>query len=130
MESTRSESLIGVSVQGAKRSSLVVIFVTVFIDLLGFGIVVPLLPRYAAVLQASRSTGPDTGDSTSKENKAESAKVGSTRELTPAENAIIGLLMASFSAMQFLFSPIWGRLSDRIGRRPVLMMGLLSSAVF
>jgi MFS family permease len=85
-------------VHRTKLSPLFVIFLTVFIDLLGFGIVIPLLPRYAAHFQAS--------------------------------DASIGLLMSSFSAMQFLFAPLWGRLSDRVGRRPVLLMGLLSSAVF
>ena len=43
---------------------------------------------------------------------------------------LIGCLMASFSAMQFLWAPVWGRLSDRIGRRPVLMIGLAGSCVF
>ncbi len=43
--------------------------------------------------------------------------------------AILGCLMASFSAMQFLFAPLWGRLSDRIGRRPVLLVGLAGSTV-
>lgn len=43
---------------------------------------------------------------------------------------MIGLLMSSFSIMQFLFAPVWGRLSDRVGRRPVLMVGLLGSTVF
>lgn len=81
-----------------QRSPLMVIFLTVFIDLLGFGIVLPLLPRYAEKFQASDMT--------------------------------LGMLMASFSAMQFLFSPLWGRLSDRIGRRPVLLIGLCGSAVF
>ncbi|MCH8031737.1 MAG: MFS transporter, partial [Bacteroidetes bacterium] len=38
--------------------------------------------------------------------------------------------MASFSAMQFLFAPIWGRLSDRIGRRPILLIGLAGSVLF
>ena len=70
-----------------KRSALGVLFLTVVIDLLGFGIVLPLLPRYAELYQAS--------------------------------GAEIGLLFASFSAMQFLCAPFWGRLSDRYGRRPL-----------
>ncbi len=80
------------------RRALLVLFLAVFIDLLGFGIVIPLLPVYADQLQASDLT--------------------------------IGLLLASFSFMQFLFAPVWGRLSDRIGRRPILLMGLASSCLF
>lgn len=71
------------------------IFATVCIDLLGFAIVLPLLPRYADYYQADGIT--------------------------------LGLLMASFSAMQFVGAPIWGRFSDRIGRRPVLILGLFGS---
>ena len=82
------------------RGSLLVIFLTVFIDLLGFGMVLPLLPIYA------KSFGVDKG------------------------GWEIALLMSSFSAMTFIFAPLWGRLSDRIGRRPVLLLGLLGSAVF
>ena len=77
------------------RSPLVALFLTVLIDLLGFGIVLPLLPQYAKDYDA-----------------------------TPWELAI---LMASFSAMQFVFAPLWGRLSDRHGRRPILMVGLAGS---
>jgi DHA1 family tetracycline resistance protein-like MFS transporter len=80
------------------RSSLLIVFLVVFIDLLGFGIVLPLLPRYGDYFQADRWT--------------------------------LGLLMAAFSAMQFVFAPIWGRVSDRIGRRPVLLLGLAGSVVF
>lgn len=80
------------------KASLLIIFVTVFIDLLGFGIVLPLLPRYGRHFEASNRT--------------------------------LGLLMASFSAMQFLFAPLWGRISDRIGRRPVLILGLAGSCLF
>ncbi len=80
------------------RSPLLIIFLVVFIDLLGFGIVLPLLPRYGEHFAASKW--------------------------------MLGALMASFSAMQFLFAPLWGRLSDRIGRRPVLLIGLAGSAVF
>ena len=62
---------------------------------MGFGIVLPLLPRYAVDLRAS--------------------------------GAQIGLLFASFSGMQFLFAPVWGRLSDRHGRRRLILLGLLGS---
>ena len=78
-------------------SPLLVIFVTVFIDLLGFGIIIPLLPFYAEHFGASA--------------------------------LVVGLLSTSFSLMQFLFAPFWGRLSDRIGRRPVILIGLIGSAL-
>ena len=79
------------------RSPLLFIFLTVFIDLLGFGIVLPLLPVYSLIYHASK--------------------------------AEVGLLFGTFSAMQFLFAPMWGRLSDRIGRRPVLIGGLVGTAL-
>ncbi len=81
-----------------QKAGLLIIFVTVFIDLLGFGIVMPLLPRYGDYYQ-------------------------------PADH-VLGLLMASFSAMQFVFAPIWGRVSDRVGRRPILILGLAGSTLF
>lgn len=81
----------------SKKTPLAIIFVTVFIDLLGFGIVLPLLPRYARAFDA-----------------------------IPWQ---LGLLMASFSAMQLVFAPIWGGVSDRIGRRPVLLIGLAGSTL-
>jgi DHA1 family tetracycline resistance protein-like MFS transporter len=84
----------------ASRGSLLVIFLTVFIDLLGFGMVLPLLPIYA------KSFGVEE------------------------KGWIIGVLMASFSAMTFIFAPLWGRASDRIGRRPVLIVGLIGSVGF
>src|SRR5690349_3175844 len=81
---------------GGGRSPLLFIFLTVFIDLLGFGIVIPLLPIYSENYHASEAT--------------------------------LGLLFTSFSGMQFLFAPMWGRLSDRMGRRPVLIGGLIGTA--
>jgi len=84
----------------SSRRPLFIIFLTVFIDLLGFAIVLPLLPRYGRHF------------------------------LEPNQEWVLGPLMASFSAMQFLFAPAWGRLSDRIGRRPVLLIGLAGSVVF
>ncbi len=76
-------------------SPLVIVFVTVFIDLLGFGIIIPLLPFYAETFGATALT--------------------------------VGMLSTSFSLMQFLFAPIWGRLSDRVGRRPIILVGLFGS---
>ncbi|MBL4884952.1 MAG: MFS transporter [Planctomycetaceae bacterium] len=79
----------------SKKHSHLIIFLIVCIDLLGFAIVLPLLPYYGVYYHASKLE--------------------------------IGMLMASFSAMQFLFAPIWGRVSDRIGRRPILLLGLVGS---
>src|SRR5262249_40897624 len=92
----------------AARRTLLIVFLVVFIDLLGFGIVLPLLPRY--------------GESYI------SALVGTSEGWQ--NGVLIGLLMSSFSLMQFLSSPIWGRVSDRVGRRPVLLIGLGGSVVF
>src|SRR5215467_6530056 len=80
-----------------RKPSVLVIFLTVFIDLIGFGIVVPLVPLY------SRHFG--------------------------AHGLVIGVIIASFSVMQFVFSPIWGRLSDRYGRRPILLLSTAGAAV-
>ncbi len=97
-----------------KRGSLLVIFLTVFIDLLGFGMVLPLLPIYAKTFVL----------------EARSHQAAASMSADAESGLIIGLLMASFSAMQFVFAPVWGRLSDRIGRRPVLMIGLAGSVAF
>ena len=80
-----------------RKPSIGIIFLTVFIDLIGFGIVIPLVPVYG------RHFG--------------------------AHGLVIGLIIASFSAMQFLFSPIWGHLSDRYGRRPILLISTAGAAV-
>jgi MFS transporter, DHA1 family, tetracycline resistance protein len=92
--------------QLSNRTALLIVFFVVFIDLLGFAIVLPLLPLIGDVY-----VKPLAHD----QNQ---------------EGLIIGLLMASFSLMQFLFAPVWGRLSDRVGRRPILMIGLAGSVVF
>jgi MFS transporter, DHA1 family, tetracycline resistance protein len=93
----------------SSRSALLIVFLVVFIDLLGFGIVLPLLPLYATDILTPLFPG------------------DAQRVL---RGGILGLLMASFSAMQFFFAPIWGRISDRIGRRPILLLGLFASVVF
>jgi MFS transporter, DHA1 family, tetracycline resistance protein len=92
-----------------QRSTLLIVFLVVFIDLLGFGIVLPLLPLYAVDFLKPLLPG--------EENR-------------PYRGMILGLLMSSFSGMQFIFAPLWGRLSDRIGRRPILLLGLGGSVMF
>ncbi|MCM2322953.1 MAG: MFS transporter [Oligoflexia bacterium] len=80
-----------------RQSSLLVIFLIVFIDLVGFGIVIPILPYYAQHFGAS--------------------------------GWHLGLLMAAYSLMQFLVAPIWGRISDYVGRRPVLLFSLVGTVL-
>jgi multidrug resistance protein len=75
------------------RHILLVLFVTIFIDLLGFGIIIPILPTYARTLQAS--------------------------------SLEIGLLAASYSLMNFIFAPFWGSLSDRFGRKPIILISVV-----
>src|SRR5437870_7417912 len=81
-----------------KRSPILVIFITVFIDLVGFGIVIPVLPFYAE---------------------------GTSFGASPRE---VGLLFASYSVMQLVFAPVLGRLSDKYGRRAVLLISLLGTS--
>lgn len=90
-----SESNSAAATAGQRRA-LRLVLLTVFIDLIGFAIVLPLLPSYGARYGAS--------------------------------DAAIGVLVASYSLMQLLLAPWWGRLSDRIGRRPVLLISLVGSA--
>ena len=90
----------------ASKAALLTVFLVVFIDLLGFGIVLPLLPRYAKELLPH---------------------AGIPEQL---QGLTIGAILAVFSLMQFIFAPIWGRISDRVGRKPILMLGLAGSVVF
>ena len=68
-----------------KKTSVGIIFLTVVIDLIGFGLILPLIPIYSQNFHA--------------------------------KGWEIGVIMGSYSLMQFMFAPVWGRLSDRIGRR-------------
>ena len=76
---------------------LLVIFLTIFVNLVGFGIIIPLLPFYASTFGASPF--------------------------------VVGLLFASFSLAQLIAAPLLGELSDRWGRRPVLILSLIGTAV-
>lgn len=80
-----------------KKSNLGILFAIVFIDLLGFSLILPLLPFYAATFGA-----------------------------TPPQ---VGLLIASYAAAQLIGAPLLGRMSDRFGRRPILMVSLLGTVI-
>ena len=79
------------------RRNLAILFFTMVVVMMGFGMIIPILPFYIIKFGAGGSA--------------------------------MGLLMATYAIMQFIFSPIWGGVSDRIGRKPVLMIGVLGNAV-
>ncbi len=81
----------------SKRSSLLTLFSVVVIDLVGFGVVIPILPYLAESFGASAT--------------------------------VLGLLLTCYSAMQFLFAPVWGRISDRVGRRPVMLITIAGTSL-
>ncbi len=80
-----------------RRASLGTLFLTVFLDLVGFGLIIPFLPSLARDLGAS--------------------------------DFMAAALAACYSLMQFIVVPIWGRISDRVGRRPVLLWSIAASAL-
>lgn len=79
------------------KTALPLLFVVMFLVMVGFGIIIPVLPFYAEEIGAN-----------------------------PTE---LGLLMAVYSLMQLIFAPIWGQVSDRIGRKPVMMIGITGLAL-
>jgi MFS family permease len=89
--------LLGTVQAGYQRNSMAILFLIVFVDLIGFGLVIPLLPFYAERFSAS-----------------------------PLQ---MTTLFATYSLMSMLMAPVWGRLSDRVGRRPVLMVSMAAAAL-
>lgn len=81
----------------SRRTQFLVIFLTILLSTIGFGVCIPVLPLYAE-------------------------KFGATEFVN-------GLLTGVFALVMFVFAPLWGKLSDRIGRRPVLIFSVLGSAV-
>ena len=86
------------------KGALFALFLVTMIDMIGFGIIIPFLTYLVQDLAESEGV----------------VRIG----------LWVGLLMTAYSAAQFLSSPFWGSLSDRIGRRPVLMIGLVGNTVF
>lgn len=78
-------------------AKLLILFITAFVDMVGFALVLPLLPYYATQFGANA--------------------------------LIVGVLVSSFSVAQLAVAPLWGRASDRYGRRPMIIAGLVLSAV-
>ncbi len=80
-----------------RKSSLAILFSVIVLDLIGFGIMIPILPFYAEEYGANATT--------------------------------LGFLLTSYAGMQFLFSPFWGRLSDRWGRKKILLLTMTGSSL-
>jgi DHA1 family tetracycline resistance protein-like MFS transporter len=87
-----------------KDKRIAILFLTIFIDLLGFGIVIPILP-----------------------NLAKTMAITSHMSFNP--DYAVGIIAAAFSVIQFLFAPMFGSLSDRIGRRPIILGSILVNAI-
>jgi MFS transporter, DHA1 family, multidrug resistance protein len=83
--------------RGSNRAAIAILFSSLVIVMIGFGIAIPLLPFYVTHFNASGSA--------------------------------LGLMMSLYSFMQFIFAPLWGRLSDRIGRKPILLLGIAGYAI-
>lgn len=80
-----------------KKSPLFFIYLAIFVNIVGFGMIFPLLPIYAREFQASET--------------------------------VVGFMAASFAIGEFLFAPLWGRLSDRFGRKPIILLSLLGISI-
>ena len=81
----------------SNRKALAVLFLAVFIDLLGFGIIIPVLPYWNTALNGTNTT--------------------------------YSVILSIYSLMQFIFAPIWGRISDKHGRRPIILTGISGSII-
>lgn len=81
----------------SNKRNIAILFFSLVVVMMGFGIMIPLLPFYIETFEAGGSA--------------------------------MGMLMAIYALMQFIFAPVWGRLSDQYGRKPILMVGILGNAI-
>ena len=114
-----------------RKAAIAFILVTLFIDILGIGIIVPVLPELVKQLVKDDPTGLlPAGLADAFGN----SMTGSTEDLSVAGNfaragQYVGVISATYALMQFLFAPILGALSDRFGRRPVILVSLFGLGI-
>ncbi len=86
----------------SKNSGFGALMLAIFIDILGFAIIIPLLPFIVEIIDVS---------------------------VFASEASALGWITAAYSIVQFIFAPIWGRISDRVGRRPIILIGIFGSSI-
>lgn len=110
------------------KSTIKVVFLTLFIDLVGFSIIFPLFPAMIQHYQTNDASDPLLGWVL---RAVQAISVFGGVELTEHRSIVLfgGILGSLYSFLQFIFAPIWGRVSDRIGRRPVLLMTITGTLI-
>jgi MFS family permease len=103
-ESPERDGGVSLALKPEARKSVFIVWLVIFLDLLGFGIVLPSLAYFVHVY-----TVPEIA-----------ARAGAYLGMRDVAAVFVGLIQASYSVCQLVFAPLWGRLSDRVGRRPVL----------
>ena len=118
--------------RGGKQAAISFVLLTLFLDILGIGIVIPVLPKLVKSFIA-----PELSISASQLEEIESKKVddlsGGLKELKENLDSdaswYIGIISCTYALTQFLFAPIVGALSDRFGRRPIILGSLFGFAI-
>lgn len=94
--------------ESASRKSIGVVWAVIFLDLLGFGIVIPSLAYYVAAYPVPELA----------------VDIGARLGITDPSAIFVGMLQTAYSGMQLFAAPLWGRLSDKVGRKPVLLVSV------
>ncbi|MCA8916730.1 MAG: MFS transporter [Planctomycetes bacterium] len=90
-----------------QKRGVFVVWLIIFIDLMGFGIVLPSLPYFVRIFEV-----PDWANAFARAIGLDRSRGG----------VLVGMILTAYSLCQFIFAPIWGRLSDKVGRRPILAL--------
>ncbi len=100
-------------VEGVSRKSIAVVWAVIFLDLLGFGIVIPSLAYYVSAYPVPELA----------------LNLGQSFGITDPSAIFVGMLQTAYSGMQLFAAPLWGRLSDKVGRKPVLLVSVGGFAI-